>query len=263
MRKKEIKSLEEAKKIWKEQSLGQGLNLTGQHYNYLTFIYKTESINKQTKWVCKCDCGNYISVYVNNVKTNKTKSCGCLKEQKSKQNGRNNRNNLINQKFGKLQVIDYGHSDSHHVYWKCKCECGTIKEIRSDCLLLNIISSCGCDKNSHGEKVIKSLLLDNNIIFEEQKTFNNCYYSKSNYLCKFDFYLPKYNLLIEYDGIQHFEFVPYYHKNLENFNISIERDKFKNQWCKENNIPLIRIPYTHLNKITIQDLLLDSPYLMR
>ena len=36
------------------------------------------------------------------------------------------------------------------------------------------------------------------------------------------------------------------------------RDLFKNKWCKENKIPLIRIPYTHLNKITIKDLKLES-----
>ena len=32
----------------------------------------------------------------------------------------------------------------------------------------------------------------------------------------------------------------------------------KNNWCKENNIPIIRIPYTYQEKITIEDLLLES-----
>lgn len=35
-------------------------------------------------------------------------------------------------------------------------------------------------------------------------------------------------------------------------------DKIKNKWCKENNIPLIRIPYTHLDKISIDDLKLET-----
>lgn len=32
----------------------------------------------------------------------------------------------------------------------------------------------------------------------------------------------------------------------------------KNQWCKDNNIPLIRIPYTHLDKLIIEDLKLET-----
>ena len=43
-----------------------------------------------------------------------------------------------------------------------------------------------------------------------------------------------------------------------------QRDIFKNNWCLENNIPLIRIPYTHLNNLCIEDLLLQSSkYLIR
>lgn len=37
-----------------------------------------------------------------------------------------------------------------------------------------------------------------------------------------------------------------------------ELDEYKNQWCKENNIPLIRIPYIHLNDLCIEDLLLET-----
>ena len=37
-----------------------------------------------------------------------------------------------------------------------------------------------------------------------------------------------------------------------------EHDSYKNNWCKENNIPIIRIPYTYQEKITIEDLLLES-----
>ena len=37
-----------------------------------------------------------------------------------------------------------------------------------------------------------------------------------------------------------------------------ERDKIKTQWCKEHNIPLIRIPYTHYKDLKIEDLLLET-----
>ena len=46
--------------------------------------------------------------------------------------------------------------------------------------------------------------------------------------------------------------------NKENHEKIKIRDAIKNQWCKENNIPLIRIPYTHFNNLCIEDLLLET-----
>ena len=38
-------------------------------------------------------------------------------------------------------------------------------------------------------------------------------------------------------------------------------DTYKNRWCKDNNIPIIRIPYTHLDNLELSDLLLEtSPF---
>ena len=68
--------------------------------------------------------------------------------------------------------------------------------------------------------------------------------------------------IIEFDGEQHFE--PERFNNIsieqakENFIKVQAHNKYKNQWCKNNNIPLIRIPYTHLNKICLEDLLLET-----
>ena len=74
----------------------------------------------------------------------------------------------------------------------------------------------------------------------------------------FDFYLTDYNVLIEYDGIQHFEARESSWNTTENLLKTQKRDQIKNEWCKNNNIPLIRIPYTHLKNISLKDLLLDT-----
>ena len=47
-------------------------------------------------------------------------------------------------------------------------------------------------------------------------------------------------------------------KNKKSYLKTKELDEYKNQWCKENNIPLIRISYTHLNDLCIEDLLLET-----
>ena len=58
----------------------------------------------------------------------------------------------------------------------------------------------------------------------------------------FDFYLTKHNICVEYDGIQHFESVEYFGGE-QVFNETKIRDEIKNEYCKNNNIHLIRISY--------------------
>lgn len=70
----------------------------------------------------------------------------------------------------------------------------------------------------------------------------------------FDFYLPEYNVCIEYDGIQHFEPTRFNKKMTieeanDNFIQQKFRDEIKNNYCKNNNIKLLRIPYTEYDNI--------------
>lgn len=66
---------------------------------------------------------------------------------------------------------------------------------------------------------------------------------------KFDFFLPEYNICIEYDGEQHFMPIDYFggQKTLEEIQ---KRDKEKNHYCIEKNILLIRIPYSYFDEIS-------------
>lgn len=98
---------------------------------------------------------------------------------------------------------------------------------------------------SKGEMLIESLLKKNNIIFETQHTFDDCKFKR---VLLFDFYLPKQNTLIEYDGRQHFEIVKAF-GGLEGFIDTKIRDTIKNEYCKNNNIKLIRIPYWEFDNI--------------
>ena len=118
--------------------------------------------------------------------------------------------------------------------------------------------SCGCLKSSLGETAIKNLLKQNNIVFEEQKTFSNCKFIDTNWLARFDFYVNN-EYLVEFDGSQHFFFIEKSKWNTkDNLIKTQQRDAYKNQWCKDNNIPLIRIPYTKLDTLCIEDLMLET-----
>lgn len=105
----------------------------------------------------------------------------------------------------------------------------------------NILRGSGCPvcNQSRGERCIASYLTVNNIDFVPQKTFDEC----KNIKClHFDFYLPEYNICIEYDGIQHFEPVDYF-GGKDKFKQLQYNDSIKTTYCNLNNIPLLRIRY--------------------
>ena len=108
-----------------------------------------------------------------------------------------------------------------------------------------------CSNNFKGENKIMDFLRNNNIEFIPQYVYEECKYIQP---MPFDFYLPKYNLCIEYDGEQHFKPISFgrsYTKEEleERFKIRKLKDEIKNTYCKEHNIDLLRIPYYDINKI--------------
>lgn len=132
---------------------------------------------------------------------------------------------------------------------KIKCnECGTKFEQRPNGhLALRNNNLGGCPQcalvntatESKGEKLIEKYLFDNNIKFFKQYINKSC---KNIRALRFDFYIPSLNLLIEYDGIQHFQAIDFFggQKALDKLKT---KDKIKNNWAKENNYILIRFRY--------------------
>lgn len=215
------------------------------------------SSSKRTNlWKCQCDCGNIINYTTQDLREYKKISCGCV--QKPKQEPKSKAKNLIGQRFNKLVVeSQYSKDKTGHVRWLCRCDCGNTCVRRADHLKTNIPHSCGCQTASFGEFKIIELLESNNIPYKKEKTFDDCRFPSTNYMAKFDFYVnDKY--LIEFDGIQHFSFSGTSWDTKEQFEITKARDTYKNQWCLKNNIPLIRIPYTHLSKLSLEDILLET-----
>lgn len=106
-------------------------------------------------------------------------------------------------------------------------------------------NGCPICSESKGEKEIRIFLKNNNIQYEYQKKFSDCKYKTT---LPFDFYIPKYNMCIEYNGEQHYK--PINHWGGENKLKEIkERDKIKAEYCKKNNIQLKVISYNqNINK---------------
>lgn len=242
--------------------MGKIKDLTNKTFDSgITALEFVEIKNHAAYWKCKCHCGNEFIVRGADLSNGHTKSCGCIGKKKIQQLGKKSDHkikNLIGQKFGLLTVIEQTdkRSSDRYVIWKCRCDCGNEIELSSHALKQGQIS-CGCQKwKSKGELKIAELLLSANIPFETQKTFESCRFKDTNALAFFDFFVDS-KYLIEFDGIQHFN-SKFGWNNEENFRKIQERDKFKDLYCKENNIPLIRIPYTILSLLKIDDLKLDT-----
>lgn len=234
------------------------IDLTNQRFGHLIVLYEApkhlRNSAQKVAWVCQCDCGNEVIVSGDKLRNGEQKTCG----HKCQYYRDNFINNLIGKRFGKLTVIaDTGKRQNRSVIWECQCDCGKKREYLSQTLTKNRALSCGCLKESWGEFQINKLLTDAQIPFEKEKSFNSCRFLDTNYLARFDFYVNK-QYLIEYDGSQHFIADNYKWNTEEKLLQTKLHDEFKNEWCKENNIPLIRIPYTHINQLELKDLLLET-----
>lgn len=104
-------------------------------------------------------------------------------------------------------------------------------------------SGCPICKLPKGELKLRDILIKLNIEFQQQYVIKGSIY-------KYDFYLPKLNILLEYDGEQHFRPVEAFGGEKE-FKITKARDIIKNHLAKKNGYRLIRLSYLELNNLEL------------
>ena len=227
-------------------------DLTGMQFGKLTVLRLGKKSNQGNGsfWICRCSCGNECEVHAAKLKSGHTTSCGCAHSDLI--------NDLVGQTFGKLTVLcDSGQrrKGSGGVLWQCRCECGQEKQIRQDALLSGSTVSCGC-VNSRGNAKIAQILQEHSICFIPE-------YSPADMpgQYRFDFAVvsgEKVIYCIEYDGILHFEYTGRGWDTEERYQKTIQSDTAKNDYCTKNGIPLIRIPYTVYETLSVADLTLES-----
>ena len=115
-------------------------------------------------------------------------------------------------------------------------------------------SGCPSCRKSIGELKVEAILKSKNIIYEKEFRFEDC---RNKNKLPFDFYLKDYNMCIEYDGEQHFKAKDYFGGE-DSFEYRKRMDQIKTQYCVDNNIKLLRIPY--YNSHIMEDLILKVLY---
>lgn len=243
---------------------GKAKDLTGYTTETgVVVLQRVENKNNRPQWLCKCFCGNIFVTRSDALKSGHTRSCGCLQKKIASETitkwNKSLALDLTNQKFGKLTALKSLNTPCKggtSILWQCVCECGNHCIVSASHLTTGQTFSCGCIK-SKGEAKIQSILENNNILFEKQKQFNDCRLDR-NIRARFDFYLPEFNTIIEYDGNIHF----YTHNsgwnNEDNLKKVQKNDKIKTEYCRIHKIPLIRIPYYHYNELCLEDLMLNT-----
>ena len=226
----------------------------GNRYGKLIVLYRTDDLRQgEARWHCKCDCGRECDVSGIHLRNHSVQSCGCLRIETGKENGIDETGHV----YGKLTVLYKSKkTDGTHLFWHCRCECGNECDVNGTYLRTGVSTNCGCER-SVGELKINNILKENNINFKREYTFPDLLGDGGGRL-RFDFGILNQNdelqYLIEFDGIQHFQ-TECFGMDKEKFDILKKYDKIKNEYCKKNNIILIRIPYTKLKSLTLQDLI--------
>lgn len=249
--------------------VGNAKDLTGKQFGRWTVLYRVKAPSnnksKSAYWLCRCECGTVKAVIAQNLNNGSSVSCGCWNREKASERMTEynvNQNPIqIGQRFGKLVVIkDLGYRkeksrDKNERWVLCQCDCGNTKEVDTNSLHVGRVHSCGC-LHSYGEYVIQKLLEENNICFKREYSFDDLLSPKGKKL-RFDFAIfenDELQLLIEFDGRQHFSGPEAQWSHAVSLEEIQEKDELKNQYCQKNNIKLIRLTMSDLNKLTIKNL---------
>lgn len=116
------------------------------------------------------------------------------------------------------------------------CSCGNTFIVSYNNYMKGTCRCRSCtSKSSNGEKMIEDILNQMSVEYKREYRFADCRDKKP---LPFDFYLPKYNKIIEFDGQIHFEEI-----KGRNHKLTVMHDCIKNNYCECQNIPLLRIPY--------------------
>lgn len=245
----------------KNKRISEGVNLTHDEYmNRLSKVidndYEVLSKYKNARTKIKVrhnKCGNEYEIYPSKLLSgNRCRYCVFKEMGEKKAKKHDVFIKEVYELFGdEFDVIGKYKNNSTKIDIKHN-KCGYVYKVSPDALLRG--NGCPRCRESKGEKTITKILKQNNINFEPQYKFNDCKYKDR---LVFDFALINNNKvvgLIEYQGIQHYKPISIFGGE-EAFKIQCEKDYIKRKYAKDNNIPLIEVPYYEKN---VNDFLINE-----
>lgn len=122
--------------------------IEGERFGRLT-VLRLERVGNRHMWLCQCDCGNlkHIPTALLHHRVGSVKSCGCLRKEMN-EGWALSKKEEIGAVYGRWTIIGNGghgkgkNNKGHR--WLCRCECGTIREVKGSSLRTGHSQSCGC-----------------------------------------------------------------------------------------------------------------------
>jgi hypothetical protein len=237
----------EKKRLKKEEFIKKANNIYNNKYDYSLVEFKYN--NDKVKIICPAH-GEFKQYVTHHIGKSKLGCPKCSYDVRSKDK-RLTPNEFLS-KLDEIIIKNYQYDLSDYknmlsyIDITCKIHNTKYKQLAQSFIKGNL--GCpSCNTTSLGELKIKNFLEKNEINYISQYKFEDCMNKR---LLSFDFYIPDYNLCIEFDGVQHYKKSTRDTKN-ENLKIRKIRDDIKNYYCKCNNIKLLRIPYWDSKNIEI------------
>ena len=222
-------------KLTKEQIIIKSNTIHGFKYDYSHFLNGGDYITQKDIIKISCPIHGVFKQQINNHLNGK--GCGgCANNTVKTNRDFIEESNLIHNNRWDYSLVDYTDAKT-----KVKIICGKHGVFTvSPNSHTNNRSGCPKCNAPKGEQQIEKILKSNGVKFVTQKKFDGC---KDKHPLKFDFYLPDFDMCIEYDGIQHFQPLKFF-GGIDNLKKLQKRDSIKNEYCKNNGINLIRIRYS-------------------
>lgn len=208
-------------------------------------ILISEYLGNEKPITCRCkDCGNIWTTQPKVLITNKAgcPKCGKEKAIKGETKSQKKFEEELKEVNPTLKVI--GKYKNTHTKIKCLCLKCNHEFYSYPSNLLNQSSGCHRCNMSNSERTMLKALDELNINYSSQYSIDDCKFVN---VLKFDAFDTKNNIAFEYNGEQHYYPIDFGGKGQEYarelFELTCNRDKAKQEYCKNNNIPLIIVPY--------------------
>lgn len=130
--------------------------ISGKRFGSLVVVRKTDELYADGSYLyeCKCDCGGIIKTTSTKLLSGRIKNCDSPIHKVG---------NLTGQRFGKLTVTSFSHTEKAKSYWNCQCDCGNMTVAKGNSLSSGKIVSCGCVKKENlvaGREAFKKAFVD-------------------------------------------------------------------------------------------------------
>lgn len=205
----------------------------------------TPYITSKNKVKCRCLLDGYTwEATPDSLINSKTGCMKCSNNKTSERCKKTNEDFLKQLMEVNPNIIPLENYVTDHTKIKCICKIHDYAWSVAPNKILHKFTGCPKCSASSGENIINFILDKWGYSYEIEKKFQDCIDKKP---LPFDKYLKDFNILIEFDGEQHYKPITFGRLSdedaLAKFEITKKHDNIKNEYCKKNNIPLIRIPY--------------------